>query len=134
MFLQWVLVETFDNERKPLYKDSKVDGYAREMYVGGFYIDQFLRNPEFDFGTAIEKRFIHEVRKAIIIGASKDTTGIENLDFDDKRRLLLSLLLLFKLRPSLLVRQSNFDIFLPVYGVTRFTQYTAFSSLSSSSL
>ncbi|XP_057836865.1 uncharacterized protein LOC131047061 isoform X1 [Cryptomeria japonica] len=116
VFLQWVLVETFDNERKPLYKDSKVDGYAREMYVGGFYIDQFLRNPEFDFGTAIEHRFLHEVRKAIIIGASKDTTGIEDLHFDDKRRLLLSLLLLFKLRPSLLARQSNFDIFLPVYG------------------
>ncbi|KAH9310179.1 hypothetical protein KI387_038090, partial [Taxus chinensis] len=116
VFLRWVLIETFDNEKEPMYKDNEVDGYAYEMCIGGFYIDQFLRNPEFDFGTAIEHRFLHEVRKAIIIGASKDAIGTEALNFDDKRRLLLSLLLLFKLRPSLLARQSNFDIFLPVYG------------------
>ena len=46
---------------------NKEQGYAGEMCIGGFYIDQFLRNPEFDFGTAMEERFLHEVRKAIII-------------------------------------------------------------------
>ena len=37
------------------------------MCIGGFYIDQFLRNPEFGFGNAMEEPFMHEVRKAIII-------------------------------------------------------------------
>lgn len=116
VFLRWVLIAIFNDERKSLYKDSKEQGYAREMCIGGFYIDQFLRNPEFDFGTAMEERFLHEVRKAIIIGASStDEISTETFDFDDKRRFILALLLLFKLRPYLLARHSNFDIFLPVY-------------------
>lgn len=116
VFLRWVLIKTFGNDSEPLYKDNQADGYAREMYIGGFYIDQFLRNPEFDFGTAIELRFVHELRKAIIMRASKDANGTEVFDFEDKRRLLLALLLLFKLRPSLLAHPLKFDIFLPVYG------------------
>lgn len=116
VFLRWVLIAIFDDERKSLYKDSKEQGYAREMCIGGFYIDQFLRNPEFDFGTTMEERFLHEVRKAIIIGTSPtDEISTETFDFDDKRRFILALLLLFKLRPYLLARHSNFDIFLPVY-------------------
>lgn len=116
VFLRWVLIAIFNDERKSLYKDSKEQGYAREMYIGGFYIDQFLRNPEFDFGAAIEERFLHEVRKAIIVGASSTNEfSIEKFDFDDKRRFILALLLLFKLRPYLLARHKNFDIFLPAY-------------------
>eukprot|EP01018_Ginkgo_biloba_P000780 Gb_17024 [translate_table: standard] len=117
VFLRWVLTTIFDNERAPLYEGDELEGYAREMYIGGFYIDQFLRNPEFDFGIAIEERFLHEVRKAIIIGAQADGISTRAFDFDDKRRLLLALLLLFKLRPALLLRHSNFDIFLPVYDL-----------------
>ena len=86
VFLRLVLIAIFNDERKSLYKDSKEQGYAGEMCIGGFYIDQFLRNPEFDFGTVMEERFLHEVRKAIIIGASStDEISTETSDFDDKR-------------------------------------------------
>ena len=57
VFLRLVLIAIFNKEQ----------GYAEEMCIGGFYIDQFLRNPKFDFGNAMEERFMHEVRKAIII-------------------------------------------------------------------
>ncbi|KAH7421759.1 hypothetical protein KP509_13G074000 [Ceratopteris richardii] len=111
IFLRWTLATVIENDSRPLYRDSEDVDYSQELYLGGFFIDQFLRNPEFDFGIALEERFLREVRKAIVMGK---VSG-QNLDFDDRRRLLLSLLLLFKLRPPLLLRHSNFDIFFPVY-------------------
>eukprot|EP00250_Pteridium_aquilinum_P018104 c23944_g1_i1 orf=785-7753(-) len=111
VFLRWTVANVVENDSRPLYRDSEDVDYSRELYLGGFYIDQFLRNPEFDFGIALEERFLREVRKAIVMGRVNG----QKLDFDDRRRLLLSLLLLFKLRPPLLLRHSNFDIFFPVF-------------------
>ncbi|KAH7284662.1 hypothetical protein KP509_34G065300 [Ceratopteris richardii] len=111
VFLRWIVANVVDNDSRPLYKDYEDVDYSRELYLGGFFMDQFLRNPEYDFGVPLEERFLREVRKAIVMGKS----GGQELDFDDRRRLLLSLLLLFKLRPPLLSRHSNFDIFFPVY-------------------
>lgn len=111
VFLRWTVANVVENDSRPLYRDSEDVDYSRELYLGGFFIDQFLRNPEFDFGIALEERFLREVRKAIVMGKANGQV----LDFDDRRRLLLSLLLLFKLRPPLLLRHSNFDIFFPVF-------------------
>ncbi|KAI5070204.1 hypothetical protein GOP47_0014547 [Adiantum capillus-veneris] len=111
VFLRWTVANVVENDSRPLYRDSEDVDYSQELYLGGFFIDQFLRNPEFDFGMALEERFLREVRKAIVMGKVNG----QELDFDDRRRLLLSLLLLFKLRPPLLLRHSNFDIFFPVF-------------------
>ncbi|XP_024368115.1 uncharacterized protein [Physcomitrium patens] len=110
VFVQWILITILYGDTKAIYRDSEQVGYAREMYLGGFFVDQFLRDPGFDFGNILEARFLCEVRKAVIIGAYADV-----FNFDDRRRLLLTLLLLFKARPYLLTGQSNIDIFLPVY-------------------
>jgi DnaJ family protein C protein 13 len=116
VFLRWTLATFQENDTRPVYKDSGDVDYSRELYLGGFFIDQFLRNPEFDFGISLEERFLRDVRKAIVLGALSQKKDSQELDFDDRRRLLLSLLLLFKLRPPLLLRHSNFDIFFPVFG------------------
>ncbi|KAH9554372.1 hypothetical protein CY35_08G060500 [Sphagnum magellanicum] len=110
MFLRWILVTISDDESQAMYRDDREDGYAREMYLGGFFVDQFIRDPGYDFGSILEGRFLCEIRKAVAIGAYAEV-----FDFDDRRRLLLALLLLFKARPYLLSGQSNIDIFLPVY-------------------
>ena len=115
VFLRWTLATILENDSRPLYKDTEDVDYSSELYLGGFFIDQFLRNPEFDFGIAHEERFLREIRKSIVVGALPNIEGGQILDFDDRRRLLLSLLLLFKLRPPLLLRHSNFDIFFPVF-------------------
>ena len=110
VFVRWVLITILYGDTKAMYRDSEQFGYAREMYLGGFFMDQFLRDPGYDFGNILEARFLCEVRKAVVIGAYADV-----FNFDDRRRLLLILLLLFKARPYLLSGQSNIDIFLPVY-------------------
>ncbi|KAH9562610.1 hypothetical protein CY35_05G081400 [Sphagnum magellanicum] len=113
VFLRWILVTISYGESKVMTysRDSKGgDDYARELYLGGFFVDHFLRDPGYDFGsTILETRFLCEIRKAVVIGAYTQVFG-----FDDRRRLLLTLLLLFKARPYLLSGQSNIDIFLPV--------------------
>ncbi|CAM6026456.1 unnamed protein product [Sphagnum balticum] len=113
VFLRWILVTILYGESKVMTysRDSKGgDDYARELYLGGFFVDHFLRDPGYDFGsTILETRFLCEIRKAVVIGAYTQVFG-----FDDRRRLLLTLLLLFKARPYLLSGQSNIDIFLPV--------------------
>lgn len=115
VFLRWTLATVVENDARPLYRDTEDVDYCQELYIGGFYIDQFLRNPEFDFGVSLEERFLIEVRKAAVVGAPSGRVNDEEFDFDDKRRLLLSLLLLFKLRPPLLLRHSNFDIYFHVF-------------------
>lgn len=110
VFVRWILFSILYGDTKAMYRDSEQAGYAREMYLGGFFVDQFLRDPGYDFGNILEARFLCEVRKAVIIGAYADVFNL-----DDRRRLLLTLLLLFKARPYLLTGQSNIDIFLPVY-------------------
>lgn len=110
VFVRWILITILYGDTKAMYRDSEQAGYAREMYLGGFFLDQFLRDPGYDFGNILEARFLCEVRKAVVIGAYADV-----FDFDDRRRLLLTLLLLFKARPYLKEGQSNIDIFLPVY-------------------
>jgi DnaJ family protein C protein 13 len=110
VFVRWVLITILHGDTKVTYRDSEQFGYAREMYLGGFFMDQFLRDPGHDFGSILEARFLCEVRKAVVIGAYADV-----FNFDDRRRLLLILLLLFKARPYLLSGQSNIDIFLSVY-------------------
>lgn len=115
VFLRWTLANVVENDTRPLYRDTEDVDYSQELYLGGFFIDQFLRNPEFDFGISLEERFLREVRKAIVVGALPRRVNTQESDFDDRRRLLLSLLLLFKLRPPLLLRHSNFDIFFPVF-------------------
>lgn len=110
VFVRWILITILYGDSKAMYRDSEADFYAREMYLGGFFVDQFLRDPGYDFGTTLEARFLCEIRKAVVIGAYADV-----FNFDDRRRLLLTLLLLFKARPYLLSGQSNIDIFLPVY-------------------
>lgn len=110
VFVRWILITILYGDTKAMYRDSEQTGYAREMYLGGFFLDQFLRDPGYDFGNILEARFLCEVRKAVVIGAYADV-----FNFDDRRRLLLSLLLLFKARPYLKEGQSNIDIFLPVY-------------------
>ncbi|CAM6077021.1 unnamed protein product [Sphagnum tenellum] len=113
VFLRWILVTILYGESKVMTysRDSKGgDDYARELYLGGFFVDHFLRDPGYDFGsTILEARFLCEIRKAVVIGAYTQV-----FNFDDRRRLLLTLLLLFKARPYLLSGQSNIDIFLPV--------------------
>ncbi|BBN14040.1 DnaJ homolog subfamily C member 13 [Marchantia polymorpha subsp. ruderalis] len=115
VFLRWILVTISDNETRPLFREDEGDDYALEMYLGGFFVDQFLRNPEYDFGGVLEERFSREIRKAVVIGAPSDGINADQFNFDDRRRLLLALLLLFKGRPALLSGHSNIDIFFPVY-------------------
>lgn len=110
VFMRWIIITILYGETKAMYRDTEQDGYALEMYLGGFFVDQFLRDPGYDFGSILEGRFLCEIRKAVVIGAYADV-----FNFDDRRRLLLTLLLLFKARPYLLSGQSNIDIFLPVY-------------------
>lgn len=115
VFLRWVLVTVSEDEQRPLFRDEEEDGYARELYLGGFYVDQFLRNPQYDFGSVLEERFMREIRKAVVIGVPTDGIHSDEFDIDDRRRLLLVLLLLFKGRPALLSGySSNIDIFLPL--------------------
>lgn len=110
VFARWILatvVPDGEGEGKPTYKSFKEEGYVAEMYLGGFFLDQFLRKPEYYFGELLERRFLREVQQAVVVGAHAE-------EIDDLRRLLLSLLLLFKGRPYLLAGRSNIDIFLAV--------------------
>ncbi|CAM6112927.1 unnamed protein product [Calypogeia fissa] len=115
VFLRSILVTISDNETRPLFRDDAGDDYALEMYLGGFFVDQFLRDPGYDFGNVLEERFSREIRKAVVIGAPSDGFNAYEFSFDDRRRLLLALILLFKGRPALLSGHSNLDIFFPVY-------------------
>ena len=109
MFTRWVLATVLHGDSRPVYRNLKEDAqYVREMYLGGFFLDQFLRIPEFFFGKTLEQRFLREVKKAIVLGIYAD-------DPDSLRRLILALLLLFKGRPYLLAAgRSYIDIFLAV--------------------
>ncbi|KAG0590844.1 hypothetical protein KC19_1G130600 [Ceratodon purpureus] len=107
VFTRWILATLSDDERKPLYKNSSEESYVPEMYLGGFFLDQFLRIPEYFFGTILEQRFLREVKKAIVLDLFAE-------DPDSLRRVLLALLLLFKGRPYLLSGKSYIDIFLAV--------------------
>lgn len=107
VFTRWVLAVVSDTDSKPVYKNSREEGYVPELYLGGFFLDQFLRIPEFFFGNGLEQRFLREVKKAIVLGIYAE-------DLDSLRRLVLSLLLLFKGRPYLLAGRSYIDIFLAV--------------------
>ncbi|KAG0579697.1 hypothetical protein KC19_4G117600 [Ceratodon purpureus] len=108
VFTRWVLATVLQGDKRPVYRNIKEDAqYVPELYLGGFFLDQFLRIPEFFFGKALEQRFLREVKKAIVLGTYAD-------DLDSLRRLILSLLLLFKGRPYLLAGRSYIDIFLAV--------------------
>eukprot|EP00897_Mesotaenium_endlicherianum_P010025 jgi/Mesen1/9050/ME000057S08477 len=115
VFLRWVLATVLDNDDIPLFLDDEDEGYAREIYLGGFFLDQFLRQPAYAFGGAGagEDRLMLEVRKAVVLAAPSTGVKAERYSFDDRRRLLLALLLLFRNRPHLLAA-SNLDIFLPL--------------------
>ncbi|GBG63346.1 hypothetical protein CBR_g37703 [Chara braunii] len=120
VFLSWILSTVADDEgsslpHAPTTRDDYEEGYVRELYIGGFYLDQFLRNPDFDFGNVLERRFMRELRKYISIAAPTHGNHGKDFSFDDRRRLLLAQLLLFKGRPSLLSGSSLVDIFLSVY-------------------
>jgi DnaJ family protein C protein 13 len=107
VFTRWILATLPDNDTKPLYRNSSEESYVPEMYLGGFFLDQFLRIPEYFFGTILEQRFLREVKKAIVLDLFAE-------DPDSLRRVLLALLLLFKGRPYLLSGKSYIDIFLAV--------------------
>jgi DnaJ family protein C protein 13 len=108
VFTRWVLATVLSNDNRPEYRNTKEDAqYVPELYLGGFFLDQFLRIPEFFFGKTLEQRFLREVKKAVVLGIYAD-------DPDSLRRLVLSLLLLFKGRPYLLAGRSYIDIFLAV--------------------
>lgn len=57
---------------------------------------------------------MREVRKEVERAAPSDGVRADEYTFDDRRRLLLALLVLFRSRPTLLAA-SNIDIFNPVY-------------------
>lgn len=107
VFTRWVLAAVLNDDSKPVYRNSKEEGYVPEIYLGGFFLDQFLRIPEFFFGKTLEQRFLREVKKAIVLGIYAEHPH-------SMRRLVLSLLLLFKGRPYLLAGRSYIDIFLAV--------------------
>jgi DnaJ family protein C protein 13 len=110
VFTRWIFATLSENESKPLYKNARDESYVPEMYLGGFFLDQFLRSPEYFFGTILEQRFLREVKKAIVLDIYAE-------DPDSLRRVLLALLLLFKGRPYLLTGKSYIDIFLAVNGL-----------------
>lgn len=107
IFTRWILATVSDDDSKPLYKNSREESYVPEMYLGGFFVDHFLRIPDYFFGKVLEQRFLREVQKAIVLGVCSE-------DPDDVRRLILSLLLLFQGREYLLSGRSYVDIFLAV--------------------
>eukprot|EP00850_Spirogloea_muscicola_P002088 SM000008S22177 [mRNA] locus=s8:226750:241282:- [translate_table: standard] len=129
LFLRQVLVEVaLDEEEaakemRPTYVSSGAEpqnGYAWELYLGGYYLDQFLRDPSYQFpraGFAGDERLLRELRKTMVAASSSGEEGGGRWTFDDRRRLLLALLLLFRARPKLLQakRAASIDVFLPAY-------------------
>eukprot|EP00850_Spirogloea_muscicola_P007083 SM000035S13063 [mRNA] locus=s35:223450:237908:+ [translate_table: standard] len=129
LFLRQVLVEVaLDEEEaaketRPTYVSSGAEpqnGYAWELYLGGYYLDQFLRDPSYQFpraGVAGDERLLGELRKTMVAASSSGEEGGGRWTFDDRRRLLLALLLLFRARPKLLQvkRAASIDVFLPAY-------------------
>jgi len=107
VFTRWIYATLSNDDSKSLYRNSEESSYVPEMYLGGFFLDQFLRIPEYFFGTILEQRFLREVKKAIVLDLFAE-------DPDSLRRVLLALLLLFKGRPYLLSGKSYIDIFLAV--------------------
>lgn len=107
VFTRWILATIPHDKSKPMYRTAREEGYVPEMYLGGFFLDHFLRIPMFVFGKLLEQRFLREVQKAIVLGVYAE-------DPDSLRRLILALLLLFKGRPYLLAGRSYIDIFLAV--------------------
>lgn len=107
VFTRWIYATLSNDDSKVLYRNSSEESYVPEMYLGGFFLDQFLRIPEYFFGTILEQRFLREVKKAIVLDLFAE-------DPDSLRRVLLALLLLFKGRPYLLSGKSYIDIFLAV--------------------
>ncbi|GJP72247.1 hypothetical protein CLOP_g2994 [Closterium sp. NIES-67] len=96
-----------------LFSEQEKAGYVPEMYIGGCYVDQLLRQPRFDLGKRVELQLVREIRKAIVTAAPSEGKRYEEFTIADRRRLLLALLALFQSRPHLLTI-TNTDIFLPV--------------------
>ncbi|CAI7768996.1 unnamed protein product, partial [Closterium sp. NIES-54] len=96
-----------------LFSEQEKAGYVPEMYIGGCYVDQLLRQPRFDLGKRVELQLVREIRKAIVTAAPNEGKRYEEFTTADRRRLLLALLALFQSRPHLLTI-TNTDIFLPV--------------------
>jgi hypothetical protein len=55
------------------------------MYLGGFYLDQLLRDPEHTVEKAAEEQFVRELRKYTALAGPTDGAGAGAFDFDDKR-------------------------------------------------
>ncbi|CAI5509566.1 unnamed protein product [Closterium sp. Naga37s-1] len=96
-----------------LFSEQEKAGYVPEMYIGGCYVNQLLRQPRFDLGKRVELQLVREIRKAIVTAAPNEGKRYEEFTTADRRRLLLALLALFQSRPHLLTI-TNTDIFLPV--------------------
>lgn len=68
-----------------MFADARGPGYVREMYLGGFYLDQLLRDPEHGVEKAVEEQFVRELRKYTALAAPTDGTSDGLFEFDDKR-------------------------------------------------
>ncbi|EFJ24515.1 hypothetical protein SELMODRAFT_414652 [Selaginella moellendorffii] len=115
VFLRWILAVNIEGDERPLFRHDFAEGYAQELYLGGYYVDQFLRGYKHSLDPVSQERLLHELRKALVVGSSTDGLYAEAFTFDDRRRVLLALLILVRLHPHLLSSRSNIDIFLPLY-------------------